>query len=615
MTAGSPRLRNDESIRRLSSTRLAASARYRSGLLVQFVKRMLNNVLSFWLSHSRGKNIVSAFLRRGIWKLSRSYRPTTPPRSRKFDDLVSRIAIGGLVTPDELLPFLSVEGKAQRAEVNAMLAEAYSRSSTEQNLRLAQVFVQRAWLLSDFSADLLALYTKINSACSDTASIREAFKRLGMKAAARGCISEALSYFTQSQYAYLAFDHLDKYDYDFDVLSCIDALAAPHRFYEACAAVPYEGEKIRIAYLMKGILEINSNLIQINLELARFHDKSRFDFAHFVPESQPMIAGSPQGNDYLAMFKDLGYEVILGPNVPDRAERLLGLARKVHDARPHILVMSAALADAEHYFITSLRPAPIVIGLIQGPTQQFTPPTLDWGIVWSRHPLIDSPVNCSHVRLMLDWPINKDVTPYSRSDLGLSEDACVLLSGGRFPKFQEPAFWRAIANVLAVHPSAVYLAVGVSAEQVPFLNEVVPSGIKPRVRCLGWRKDFLRILSAADVVIDTYPSGGGQVIVQAMSAGIPVVAHCNDYMRLYDQTDWSPAEDFISDPEVLIPRGDFKRFDEVMNRLIEDETYRLEVGKRGLMQQRGQANPERAARDCEAVYAKVLRQFSASHER
>ena len=362
-----------------------------------------------------GEDAVSAFLRKGVWKLSRSYRPATPlgESVAEFDNLVARIAASEPVSPDELLPYLCLEGRAQRAEVNAMLAEAYSRTPTEAGLRQAQVFIRRAWLLSGFSADLLPLYTKISSALNDTPDIREALKRLGMKAAARGDISEAIRYFNDWQWAYQAFNNLDKYEYDFDILNCVDELAAPHRTPAARQAAPSSSEKIRLAYLLKGVTEPNSILIKTSIEFARYHDKSRFDVTFFTAEPDHTIALSPQGLEYLKMFEDLGYQVITAPQLDSPADSLLALAARIRESRPHILIATAALADFSQYFITTLRPAPIVMGFVQGPAAQFAPPALDWCVAWTKHALMDCPVNCSWVEMKLDYPRQDSGEAYS----------------------------------------------------------------------------------------------------------------------------------------------------------------------------------------------------------
>jgi hypothetical protein len=389
-----------------------------------------------------------------------------------LESILTRIAAGEPARANELLPYLCLESKEQRCTINAMLADAYVQAQTPEHLQQAKVFIQRAWLLSGGSADLLPLYTRIATALHDAESIRDAYKQLGTKAAARGDVSEAIGHFTSSHYAHLLINGVDKYEYDFDTMRCMDQFAAPHRFNPTTQVKFPDKGKIRLAHLVKGATELNSILVAIDLVLAKYYDKSRFEIIFFIPESEEEIKRSPKGSEYVKNFESFGWRVVTGPNLNDRAQALLDLARRIHHFRPHALITSAALADYGHYFVTSLRPAPIAIGLVQGPPPQFARPILDW------------------------------------------------------------------------------------------------------------REDFLRILPAADILIDTYPNGGGQVIVQAMSLEIPFVSHQNDYMGQFDQTNWSPVEDFIIDPEIIVPRGDFEQLKKVVSRLIEDSEYRAKVGER-----------------------------------
>ena len=93
----------------------------------------------------------------------------------------------------------------------------------------------------------------------------------------------------------------------------------------------------------------------------------------------------------------------------------------------------------------------------------FAPPWVDWAISWSKHPLMDTPVDCSHVEIKLDWAAHTPVAGYTKAELGLPPDAVILMSAGRHVKFQDPAFWRAIGTLLDRHSDAWFLVVGSGA--------------------------------------------------------------------------------------------------------------------------------------------------------
>ncbi|MCA1614777.1 MAG: hypothetical protein LC795_13765 [Acidobacteria bacterium] len=525
-----------------------------------------------------------------------------------FEAILSRIAGGESFSSAELLPYLCLERREQRAEVNRLLAEACWRTGGEENIRQAKVFIRRAWLLSGFSPELLPLYEQIYSALDDIPGIREAYKRAGVLRAARGDVAEAIRYFDLWMYADLRFRKLDKFEYDFDILDCMDRLALRYALPPRPPAAAREGGKIRVAYLVKGMLELGSVIVKISLLYAKHHDRSRVEPLFFAPESRRTLLESEAGREHLKLFEEQGCELIPAPDIRDAGRKLSAVAQMIQDAGADVFVATAALAHFEHYFITTLRPAPVVVGFVQGPPEQFSPLNLDWGIAWPVHPLIDCPVNCARVVLEQGLPERDKLTPPERRELDVPDDAVVAATAGRYVKFQEPEFWRAIIELLDEHPRLYYFAMGVGEEQIPFLPSMLSPRVRSRVRFMAWRgDDYLRNLCLADLFIDTFPSGGGAVIVDAMALGIPVVSFKNNYLRLYDQTDWSPAEELFDIPELIVPRGDFAEMKRVVARLIDDEEYRRGLSRLSseqIRQTRG--NPERSVRECEDIYLRVL---------
>ena len=141
----------------------------------------------------------------------------------------------------------------------------------------------------------------------------------------------------------------------------------------------------------------------------------------------------------------------------------------------------------------------------------------------------------------------------------------------------------------------------------PWLTYFSSPGVRSRVRFLKWEPNYLKILAMADIVIDTFPSGGGFVLMDAMALGIPVVSFGNDYMKRFDQTDWSVGVEIISIPELIIERGDVDAFQLLVSRLIADPAYRRRTGeecRERIFQDRG--HPERMVKRYENVYRKIL---------
>jgi hypothetical protein len=288
-------------------------------------------------------------------------------------------------------------------------------------------------------------------------------------------------------------------------------------------------------------------------------------------------------------------------------QRLIGVAKSINEAQSDILITSSALSHFSHYFIAALRPAPLAIAFVQGPPPQFVSLLHDWGIAWTKHPLIDCPINGSHVVCQGELSESHRVDFYRREEFNLPENACILLTAGRLQKFQDPGIWRAVGDLLDRYAETYYLIIGATENQLGFLAGLLSPSAKSRLRFWGWSADYLRILGLADIVIDTFPSGGGAVILDAASLGIPFVSFENNYEQIFDQTDWSLAEELVPVPELIVPRHDFEEFKRVVSNLIEDPSFRARLGKSCRDQAwQHMGNPLQTVRRCEEIYLRVL---------
>jgi len=520
-----------------------------------------------------------------------------------ISSVIDSIARGAPVNSEDVLHFICQESKKDRIEANFKLAEAYCNAN---DFEQARVFIRRAWELSEFAEECLPLFIRIHSTLSDVASIREAHKRLGIRKASHNDIGGALACFNAWQYADALHKGIDSYQYDYDVLDCIATLARPHSF-PAIHPAPLTNRKVRLAYLMFGVGQINSVIVKHSLSFAQFHDKERFEIKFFVPEREAIVSKSEEAKSHIKAIEAFQCNISIAPNSALEEQSLIKLAASIHDFSPDILVTSAALADLRHYFIASLRPAPLIIGLCQGPPPQYISPSFDWSISWTKHPLIDCPSDCSLVAGGTILPQRQYSTEDAKRSMGIPAQDLVLMSCGRDAKFQDPDFWQAIVQVVQKNPHVRFVAVGIS--RLPdFLNLLIPPDLKQRIKLLGWQKDFLNVLSMADVMVDTYPSGGGVTILDAMAFGIPVVSFKNNYMQKFAQTDWSPAEEFMGVPELLVERGNFEKLKLLVTKLLTDHRYRINLSRRCVESVHSTSgHPEIMVRSCEQVYVNVLK--------
>lgn len=516
--------------------------------------------------------------------------------------------VSGSVSAAELLPLLTRESLAERAQNNAELARAYAEAG---DLHQASLFSKRALQLSGFAETFLADYLHFHRALNNTNAIRYGHTQAGMRHAQAGDVEAAIRHFNLAHYAHLEGGRGDHFEYDYEVLRTIENLAAPFRFLPP--TISQRARRIRIAYLVFGASHRESVLIKILCYFARYHDRERFEIAFFVPDRvgpkvPPDYVAARQNN--ICKLTESGGKVIAA-TASHELDAWKKTAQDIYAFGADILVTTALLADYSHYFISATRPAPVLIGLQFGPPEQYAAPLLDWAIAANRHSLIDSPCNCSHVKLEVELPERGALVPHARSDFEIPASACVVLCAGRKEKFLDPEYWAAVFEVLRQRPDAFLLLVGL--DQVPeALQALIAAAGESRVKVLGWRTDYQRLLTLADIVIDTFPSGGGVTLMDAMALDIPVLTFRNNYLRPFSQTEWSPADEFVLIPDLVLQRRDYRALMATLSRLIGDAAWRAAMGaacRENILREKSQ--PQRTVRRHEAIYEQVHANISA----
>jgi len=523
-------------------------------------------------------------------------------RHPRLVTLIQRVHERKPVDSDDVLPFISREALSERLEFSVRLAEAYVAAG---DYAQAKVFVQRIWEFSGLDEQYLDLFIKVHAACNDVDAIRAAHKALGMKKARAGQIGPALRQFDAWQYSYAIHRKEDDYRYDFEILDRIAQLAEPYAYPQRSPQAAAR-RKIRLAYLVFGMMHSNSVIVKIAELFAKYHDASKFEVMFYVPDQETPVLQRPEAIEHIAAFKEHGWGVELAPDAEATEDGLLGLANAIHAWQPDILVTTAGLADFNHYFVTSLHPAPLVIGLCQGPPPQFVAPDFDWSISWFQSLQIECPGDCTFVPLRLDLPLRQYSRQEAKSDLKIAPERLVIMVSGRPFKLQDADFLQALVDIVESHADAHLIVVGINELPEQIIRQASDETMH-RISVIGWTHEFHKILNAADVVVDTYPSGGGVVIKDAMALGAPVVSFKNDYMKQFNQKECSAAEEVIGMPELLIERGDFATMQSVVSRLLTDHSYRVDLSQRCIERiNETSGHPEKMVKDCEAIYRRVL---------
>jgi glycosyltransferase involved in cell wall biosynthesis len=132
---------------------------------------------------------------------------------------------------------------------------------------------------------------------------------------------------------------------------------------------------------------------------------------------------------------------------------------------------------------------------------------------------------------------------------------------------------RAMPGILARHPESLLVLVGKGAEEVKLRSLADSLGLNGRVLFMGWRPDVEEILPCLDLlVLPSLNEGMGRVLVEAMAAGVPIVAS-----RI------GGVPDLIWDGKngLLVPPADCGALEQAISTLLADEPTRRRMAARG----------------------------------
>lgn len=464
--------------------------------------------------------------------------------------------------------------------------------------------MEHAWVLSEYAPDLLDVYVEIQRLTGNFEAIRQAYKRLGIQLARQADVAAALDFFNRWLHVdAAAAGNAAQAAPDPDILAAIRHMADAYSFRPPPAPL-LPDEKLRVAYLMLGTKDFDSINTRLSQALARGHDRSAIQAAFFVAEPLGQVEASPQGLQSLKSIVSLGCRVDVAPDAPDELRSLLILAKAIHDFQPHLLVLNAAQADFKSLFIAALRPAPMAAAMHQGWAGQLIPPTVDAVFSTGSTSMIDTPADCSRIPLEIDLPDARSIQAMARQEASLPEGAVVLCASGRQLHHRPHEFWQLVAQILADHPTAWFLAIGIRAEDLPPVAALSDAAVRSRIRFTDENDGERRAVTMADIVLDTYPCGNGIALLEAMALGKPVVGFDDGLLAPFDAAEHTSALG-----ELLIPRGETQRLLQVVGKLVHEPEYRRAMGSAGQRHvQQHHGNPERMVRRYEAGYRALLKE-------
>jgi glycosyltransferase involved in cell wall biosynthesis len=128
------------------------------------------------------------------------------------------------------------------------------------------------------------------------------------------------------------------------------------------------------------------------------------------------------------------------------------------------------------------------------------------------------------------FKLNAAETNHKRKELSIPPDSLVVgYVGWLIPIKGVTYLVNAMAEVIQRHPNSLLVLVGKgdekAEEEIKLKEQVENLGLVDNVRFLGWRPDVNEIMVCFDIfVLPSLNEGMGRVLVEAMAAGLPIVA-------------------------------------------------------------------------------------------
>ncbi|MBE9534800.1 MAG: glycosyltransferase family 4 protein, partial [Proteobacteria bacterium] len=197
-----------------------------------------------------------------------------------------------------------------------------------------------------------------------------------------------------------------------------------------------------------------------------------------------------------------------------------------------------------------------------------------------------------------------------RRELGFSPHSLVVgYVGWLIPIKGVTYLVNAMAKIVEQHPKSLLVLVGKGddkgEEEIKLKEQVERAGLADKVRFLGWRPDVDEIMGCFDIfVLPSLNEGMGRVLVEAMAAGLPIVAS-----RV------GGIPDLVKHGEngLLVPPADTSALEKAISALLQDGARRKRMGKAG-KKMCGPYSAEAMVEQIDVLYTELLEKYSHNRD-
>lgn len=441
-----------------------------------------------------------------------------------------------------------------RVEANLRDAERWQAAG---DLDLAETCLRRAFELTGHSAKiserLASLLTKKNK-LEDARAVLQS----GLHQATRsGDLDLITTSYRQWQYYTTLSVGVEDYRFDFAALAGMERAVASLK--EELSILPQvtqaraQGARPKVLYIGTNLAQVGSVLAKVLFSMIAAHDTSQFDFGLVFTDDEKKLRNTEETAELIHLAETKGWTLFLEPDLTVTG-RVTKFAHRLHEWRPDLVVTNCALASAEGLLLSASLPNVLRCSLVVGPPPLFAAPNSDFVVASDERLLMECPCDGVVVPVETALPSRDTVSPASRAEMGIPQNARIVIAAGRYTKFSDQ-YCRTLADILSESEEAFVLALGVPQSEEDSFQARFPKQVTSRIRIVPWGRNYLGHLLLGDLLIDTFPSGGGITVQDAMALGIPAICVGDDIARPYRSDQWSVAYKFAL-PELVVAPGE-----------------------------------------------------------
>ncbi len=213
-----------------------------------------------------------------------------------------------------------------------------------------------------------------------------------------------------------------------------------------------------------------------------------------------------------------------------------------------------------------------------------------YGVPENKIQVVRSSINLSHI----------NVSPYTKSELGIEENKKILINAGALvPHKDHLTLLNAFAMVIDSFPDTILLIVGSGPLQESIQSRVDALKLNQHVQMLGYRNDVPRLIRTADLYVSSsWSEGLGTSILEALACEKPVIA-----------TEAGGVSEMVIDHNtgLLVPNQNPEELAKAINYMLSNPEEAKKMAKRGRAHIEKHFTVERMVDETVSVYKKLLK--------